>query len=152
MITIDQFTRVNNCINGNPRYVLHYLALNTDYYTALNLALECGGKAYKGKDYGGGFVFSTYNLSGLCDYLEHIKQIGLPIKATVRCYKGTCELFYYDNGELVAWTTTEGHSSACVGYYKKTKPLDKAQAVAIIKDYNQRYNANLVYTSRLSHN
>lgn len=152
MITIDQFTRVNNCINGNPRYVLHYLALDTNYNHALNLAYHCGGKTYKGKDYGGGIVFSTYNLSGLCEYLEHIKAVGLPVKATVRLYDGACELFYYDNDDLVVWTTTEGHNSACVGYYKKTKPLDKTQAVAIIKDYNQRYNANLVYSSRLNHN
>ena len=152
MITIDDFTRVNNCINGNPRYVLHYLALDADYNHALNLAYVCGGKAYKGKGYGGGIVFSSYNLSDLCEYLEHIKAVGLPIKATVRLYDGACELFYYDNGDLVAWDNVEGHGAASLGYYKLTKPLDKTQAVAIIKDYNQRHNANLVYTSRLNHN
>jgi len=152
MITIDQFTRVNNCVNGNPRYVLHFLALDSNYYTAIALAHECGGKAYKGKDYGGGIVFSTYSLPELIRHLDHIKQVGLPIKATVRNYKGNTELFYYDDAELVAWDNVGGHSVASVGYYKKTKPLDKVQAKAIIKDYNQRYNANLVYSSRLNHN
>lgn len=152
MINITDFTRVNNCVNGNPRYVLHYLALDSNYYTALALAHECGGKAYNGKDYGGGIVFSSYNLSGLCDYLEHSKLVGLPVKATVRSYKGDFELFYYDDSGLVAWSAMDGHSPATVGYYKKTKPLSKAQAMDIIKDYNKNYNANLVYSSRLSHN
>ena len=152
MITVDNFTRVNNCVNGNPRYVLHYLALDSNYYTALALAQEAGGKAYNGKDYGGGIVFSTYSLPDLIKGLEHIKAIGLPVKATVRNYKGDFELFYYDGADLVAWSTEAGHSPATVGYYKKTKPLSKVQAMDIIKDYNQNYNTNLVYSSRLSHN
>ena len=28
MITIDDFTRINNDTNGNPRYVCHFLAFN----------------------------------------------------------------------------------------------------------------------------
>lgn len=152
MINITDFTRVNNCVNGNPRYVLHYLALSHNYYTAVALAHECGGKAYKGKDYGGGIVFSTYSLPDLIKGLEHSKLVGLPVKATVRNYKGDFELFYYDGADLVAWSTGEGHSPATVGYYKKTKPLSKTQAMDIIKDYNKNYNANLVYSSRLSHN
>lgn len=152
MINVNDFTRVNNCVNGNPRYVLHFLALAGTYNHALNLAHECGGKAYNGKDFGGGIVFSTYSLPELIHHLEHLKQIGLPVKATVRNYKGDFELFYYDGADLVAWSTGEGHSPATVGYYKKTKPLSKVQAVDIIKDYNKNYNANLVYSSRLSHN
>ena len=152
MITTEDFTRVNSCANGNPRYVLHFLALDSNYHTALALAHECGGKVYNGKEYGGGFVFSTYNLSGLCYYLEHIKQIGLPVKATARIYKGNVKLFYYDASDLVTWDGIGGHTITRVGYYKKTKPLDKVQAKAIIKEYNQHYNANLVYSSRLNHN
>lgn len=152
MISVNDFTRVNNCVNGNPRYVLHFLALAGTYNHALNLAYECGGKAYNGKDFGGGIVFSTYSLPDLIKGLEHSKLVGLPVKATVRDYKGDFELFYYDGAELVAWSTEDGHSPATVGYYKKTKPLSKAQAMDIIKDYNKNYNANLVYSSRLSHN
>lgn len=152
MITIDQFTRINNCVNGNPRYVLHFLALADTYNHAIALAYQCGGKAYKGKDYGGGIVFSTYSLPELIRHLEHIKTIGLPIKATVRSYKGGAEVFYYNDGGLVAWTSTEGHNSASLGYYKKTRPIKKEYAIFAINCYNKRYNTNLVYSSRLNHN
>lgn len=152
MITKEDFKRVNNCVNGNPRYVLHYLAIDSDYYKAVAIANLCGGAIYRGKDYGGGIVFSTYSLPVLIDYIEQAKEKGLPIKATVRQYKGNIDLLYYDSGELVAWGNAGGHSSVNVGYYRQTKPVDKAQAIALIKDYNNRYCANLVYSSRLSHN
>lgn len=73
------------------------------------------------------------------------------IKATVRSYKGDYELFYYDNDELVAWSANEGHNNASIGYYKKTKLVNKAQARMMVSGYNQRYNANLIYSSRLNH-
>ena len=67
-----EFTRVNNDANGNPRYVVHYLALLTDkekygphlpngYEIALKRSRAFGGKKYRGKDYGGGIVFQSYN-------------------------------------------------------------------------------------------
>lgn len=151
MITTENFTRINNCVNGNPRYVLHFLNIADDYNTALSLARECGGKAYKGKNYGGGIVFSTYSLPNLISELEHIKMVGLPIKATVRSYKGYTDIFYYANGELLAWGKDEGHGVVSLDYYRETKPLDKAQAIEVIKHFNYLADANLIYSSRLSH-
>lgn len=83
-----EFTRVNNDVNGNPRYVVHFLALfnNLSDYGKLdalmqrhphNSALECkyevalkkarklGGKKFHNKQYGGGIVFQSYNLPDL---------------------------------------------------------------------------------------
>lgn len=66
-----EFTRVNNDINGNPRYVCHFLNLLKDtdegdisqkYRIALNRAKEIGGKKFHNKQYGGGIVFQSYNL------------------------------------------------------------------------------------------
>lgn len=71
-LTID-FTRVNNDVNGNPRYVCHYLTFkpaNWDnnesglfqYETALMLAKDLGGRKFHNNQYGGGIVFQSYNL------------------------------------------------------------------------------------------
>jgi hypothetical protein len=66
--------RVNNDYYGNPRYVMDLdLFLTTkerdelDYQerrpVALERARKVGGRAYRGKDFGGGVVFTSYNLS-----------------------------------------------------------------------------------------
>ncbi len=60
MITIDDFTRINNDVNGNPRYVFHFTHLIGDnenkdkdgnyvdvpnrYDIAINRAKQIGGK------------------------------------------------------------------------------------------------------------
>ena len=53
---------VNNDVNGNPRYVIHYLNIADDYSTALSKAKEHGGKAYRAKWFGGGIVLQSFNL------------------------------------------------------------------------------------------
>ena len=60
--TILDFTRVNNDVNGNPRYVIHFLDIADKYIDALNLARTIGGKKFHNKQYGGGIVFQSYNL------------------------------------------------------------------------------------------
>jgi hypothetical protein len=67
-------TRVNNCVNGNPRYAVHFLHLltkeernsnddiNTMYIKAIHKAKAIGGRKYHTKSYGGGIVFSSYNV------------------------------------------------------------------------------------------
>ena len=64
--------RVNNDIYGNPRYVCHFLALSTPedadipvlyrYDAAVARAKAIGGRRYRGRDFGGGIVFTSYNL------------------------------------------------------------------------------------------
>ena len=65
----DEFYSVNNDSNGHPRYVTHYLAfLNDnelgigDYDIAKQRAKKLGFKVYRGKDFGGGFVTTSFNL------------------------------------------------------------------------------------------
>jgi len=65
----DEFFRVTNDSNGHPRYVTHYLAfLNDnelgmgDYDIAKKRAKKLGFKVYKGRDFGGGFVTTSFNL------------------------------------------------------------------------------------------
>ena len=90
-ITTSNFTRVKNDINGNGRYVIHFVyCMNdtirkmpagdgfgvTDKYSATcALMRKIGGKAYRGKEFGGGIVFQSVNLNAT------IKDIGRVISA-----------------------------------------------------------------------
>ena len=75
------FTRIKNDVNGNPRYVVHFLSLNTreeldrtgeqwigvndKYEIALKRARSIGGRKFHNKQYGGGIVFQCYSLREL---------------------------------------------------------------------------------------
>ena len=61
------FFRVNNDVNGNPRYVIHFLAFDSDYDTAKRLANSIGFSVYRGRDFGGGFVSQSYNLENTAE-------------------------------------------------------------------------------------
>ena len=65
----DNFYSIKNDINGNPRYVTHYLAFldsnecgEDSYALAKKRANKLGFKVYRGKHFGGGFVTTSYNL------------------------------------------------------------------------------------------
>lgn len=79
-----EFTRINNDVNGNPRYVTHYLNLLTDkealtynrnaYNWAVKRANKIGGRKYHTKSYGGGIVFQSYNIDDTQKKIEEIKK------------------------------------------------------------------------------
>ena len=64
-----EIIRIDNCINGNPRYIIHFLSIADTYQDAINIAKQIGGKKYRAKWFGGGVVFSSYNI------IEDLKQI-----------------------------------------------------------------------------
>jgi hypothetical protein len=76
-----EFTRLNNDVNGNPRYVVHYLACMPKSYSKANnsYALTCklmnkiGGRKYNYKCFGGGIVFTSYNLTELEQLINELK-------------------------------------------------------------------------------
>ena len=83
--TIDA-TRIENDINGNPRFVVHFNDLETfefrfmarssmtlpERFTRVRkLANRFGGKTYRGKDIPGGIVFQAYE----CQLPGIIKKI-----------------------------------------------------------------------------
>lgn len=76
-----EFVRINNDVNGNPRYVCHFfdllkanernqsskefdlkMSLEQRYFIALLRARTIGGKKFHNKQYGGGIVFQSYNI------------------------------------------------------------------------------------------
>lgn len=77
-----QWTRVKSDINGNPRFVCHYMQLLTQgekeeysksslwsavrfYSMACKRANKLGGRKFHNKQFGGGIVFSSYCLEEL---------------------------------------------------------------------------------------
>lgn len=58
-------SRIDSDVNGNPRYVVHYRFIAPTYEEALRIARQVGGKKYKAKWYGGGIVFTTYDIQGI---------------------------------------------------------------------------------------
>lgn len=100
MITPLDFTRINNDVNGNPRYVCHFLSILNEsdekeaerrnvsygltknynpgslisfqYEVALEKAKKLGGKKFHNKQFGGGIVFQSYNIQADCDKINNI--------------------------------------------------------------------------------
>jgi hypothetical protein len=84
MKTQIEFTRINNDVNGNPRYVCHFLDLLTDadrpmknydelYRLAIKRANKIGGRKFHNKQYGGGIVFQSYSLPELEKSIMEVK-------------------------------------------------------------------------------
>jgi hypothetical protein len=77
--TIYNWTRLNNDVNGNPRYALHFFNLLKDnektvsnYSLAVKRANKIGGKKYHNKQYGGGIVFQSYSLQETETYILNL--------------------------------------------------------------------------------
>jgi len=93
-----EFTRVNNDVNGNPRYVCHFLSLVNDkdrlnadkmedtckpfhfsishlYDIAVKKSHKIGGRKYHNKQYGGGIVFQSYSLPELERNINEVKAL-----------------------------------------------------------------------------
>jgi hypothetical protein len=86
-----RLTRVNNDINGNPRYVVHFLEfLNNEensflpfskkYEYALKKAKKIGGRKFHNKQYGGGIVFQSYNTDNLKEQIIDVMETTPKIK------------------------------------------------------------------------
>jgi hypothetical protein len=85
------FTRINSDVNGNPRYVCHYLNFKPDhlgysdkdfnYNDAINAARTIGGKKFHNKQYGGGIVFQSYNI------LDTAERILLLSGDAIQCHR-----------------------------------------------------------------
>jgi hypothetical protein len=86
-ITSADFVKVANDVNGNPRYVCHFLLLDVHgfdkgigfglgdrYALACKLANRAGGRKYHTKSFGGGIVFQSYALDDTCARLNELVE------------------------------------------------------------------------------
>ena len=90
-MTEHDFTKIKHDVNGNPRYVIHFLHLNTEYedsdaiwkeygmatisrkyYLAVKRANRIGGRKYHNRSYGGGIVFQSYSIPALIRDIERV--------------------------------------------------------------------------------
>ena len=98
-LTTEIITRITNDVNGNPRYVCHFLSLinkgdeikadanehdsgiDTKYNLALYKAHKIGGKKYHNKKYGGGIAFQSYNKADLIKGIKTLKEVNTNFKS-----------------------------------------------------------------------
>ena len=66
--------RVNNDVNGNPRYVIHFLAFANTYDEAHAIAKSVGFQKYRGKNFGGGFVCQSYNVENTAEKIIKVRN------------------------------------------------------------------------------
>lgn len=69
----SRMERIDNDINGNPRYVLHFLAFDSDYATAKEIANSIGWSVYRAKSHGGCFVGQSYSTKAEAQYIAKAK-------------------------------------------------------------------------------
>ena len=146
-------TRVNNDVSGNPRHVIHYLALLNNealnqwhkqeidnkgvwsgmvkngltYDIACFIAKQPGFKRYHNRSFGGGLSFSSYNVTSDLAYLD-----------------AACERFVVDNTDNEQLTS---HVLSCIDpAYIAKKYGNKATLKSIIKQEKRanRLNAKIV--------
>jgi hypothetical protein len=76
-----ELTRINNDVNGNPRYVTHFLnipiegeglSISEKYALACKKANAIGGRKYHTKAFGGGIVFQSYNTNDLINAIKNL--------------------------------------------------------------------------------
>lgn len=76
-----ELTRINNDVNGNPRYVTHFLnipiegeglSVSEKYALACKKANAIGGRKYNTKAFGGGIVFQSYNTNDLINAIKNL--------------------------------------------------------------------------------
>jgi len=82
-----EWTRVDNDNFGNPRYTCHFLNLihpdnpSIDilglYDEAVKAAHKIGGKKYRARWYGGGIVFTSYNLESTENRINKLVYEGI---------------------------------------------------------------------------
>ena len=158
-------TRVNNDINGNPRYVIHFLPIKAfleskgvtfpqwrAYETTAGYMHGSGWKPYNNSDYGGGFVAQSYNLQADLEHLEAhlIDAAKNQIEIVVKVYKGDIIGFYRGTNECI--NQGEGHSTYDIGFYKKCKKATDAEKAAFVEWYSKHYlteNDKLVIKGRM---
>jgi len=110
-----KFIKVIGDINGNPRYVCHFLDIANNYDEALKIAKKIGGKKYHTKTFGGGIVFKTPNIRYIDNLLtslsyKFVEYWRNPTKSEIKMGYGAIHkvnFSMYDvskpNGELKQW-------------------------------------------------
>ena len=69
--------RISNDVNGNPRYVVHFIDLGIKLDNYDNINKLYGFKKYRAKWFGGGVVFQSYNIQDTLNFaINKVKEIN----------------------------------------------------------------------------
>jgi len=129
-IDSSEIIRLENCINGNPRYYVEYMKIHT---LPEHLHHFIDMPRYKGKRYGSGYVLSSYNLDDdLGYYVERALHSFMThyIKSAIEDKFET----YLDEGMKTKFKSAKGyfrhHISTVKDYVIKSRG-----SVAACEDY-----------------
>ena len=68
--------RIPNDVNGNPRYVVHFMDLDIKLADYDKINKLYGFNKYRAKWFGGGVVFQSYNIQDTLNFaLDKVKEI-----------------------------------------------------------------------------
>lgn len=70
----NRVKRLNNDINGNPRYYVDLITLGLSSPQSTKDTRRVGLTKYRGKEYGAGFWFSSYSCESDLDWI--IKELN----------------------------------------------------------------------------
>ena len=65
----EQMHRVDSDANGNPRYILHFLAFDNEYASAKEIPNSLGWSVYRAKSHSGCFVGQSYSTAAEAHYI-----------------------------------------------------------------------------------
>jgi len=68
------FERVSNDVNGNPRYVLHFLAFADTHDKARIIANCMGWRVYRAKSHGGCFVGQSHSIEDTAKRIQDLQR------------------------------------------------------------------------------
>jgi len=68
------FGCINNDVNGNPRYVLHFKAFADTMHKAEIIAKRMGWSVYRAKSHACTFVGQSYSLQDTVNSINEIRQ------------------------------------------------------------------------------
>ena len=66
------FYKTSRDVSGNPRYIVSFMALGMLKYRSTKLTRLAGLRKYSGKQFGGGFVFTSHNLQIEANHFEQM--------------------------------------------------------------------------------
>ena len=92
-----EFYRVNNDSNGNPRYVIHYLAFASEYDDAREIANSIGFRVYRAREFGGGFVTQSYNIENHAELIIEARRSSFMDSAEVGRVCDELGYFWYED-------------------------------------------------------
>jgi hypothetical protein len=67
---VYSFHKTTRDVNGNPRYIVSFLSLGLKTFAPTTETKKAGLKIYRGKSFGGGFIFESFNIQATAEFFD----------------------------------------------------------------------------------